>query len=164
MVVSFELLVVCDVILLGLQNVIFQAKYEPEILKAQLFSVPSGPNGPGYIWLWLKEPVPKRNPDNWKHGPRPAVCPADRLILSAHMKHLAKEILGPMDTSAPPGRSRTPAPRAARGSEVYKPARAGAKWGAGDPRSSTFKKKYIYIYIYGRGVSISSFGGWNQTA
>ena len=23
-------------------------------------------------WLWLKKPVPKWNPDKWKHGPKPA--------------------------------------------------------------------------------------------
>ena len=23
-------------------------------------------------WVWLKNPVPKRNPGKWKHGPKPA--------------------------------------------------------------------------------------------
>ena len=27
-------------------------------------------------WVWLKKPVPKWIPGNWKHGPNPAVCPA----------------------------------------------------------------------------------------
>ena len=41
------------------------------------------------IWLWLKKPVPKWvAPGKWKHGPKPAVCPSDRLILSdTHFVH-----------------------------------------------------------------------------
>ena len=34
-----------------------------------------------FIWLWLKKPVPKCYPGEWKHGPKPAVCPS-WLILS----------------------------------------------------------------------------------
>ena len=37
----------------------------------------------GKSWLWLKEPEFQTGcPGKRKHGPRPAVCPSDRLILS----------------------------------------------------------------------------------
>ena len=36
------------------------------------------------MWLWLKNPVPKRNPGKWKHGPKPAVCPS--CIILSHRR------------------------------------------------------------------------------
>ena len=36
------------------------------------------------IWPWLKQKtVPKWNLGKWKHGPQPAVCPSDQIILVA---------------------------------------------------------------------------------
>ena len=42
------------------------------------------------IWLWLKKPVPKWNPGNWKRGPKPAVCPSCLILSHTHLVLVSK--------------------------------------------------------------------------
>ena len=45
------------------------------------------------MWLWLKKPEFQHGTlVLWKHGPKPAVCPSDRLILSH--THVALRVFG----------------------------------------------------------------------